>query len=138
MVICLMQSAEYLHMVQLMPCTPSQNPIICCFIKIQNRFIFLVPPHPGRPGEQTIKCVPVLFCSPDVEFCGYNQPHPSENKIQFRIQTKGTPAVDALRQGLVDLHSACEHLSTAFQTSVQMFQSKKQKSRSESEMDRTE
>lgn len=76
--------------------------------------------------------------NPDVEFCGYNQPHPSENKIQFRIQTKGTPAINALRQGLVDLHSACEHISTTFQTSVQTFQSKKQKSRSESEMDRTE
>lgn len=76
--------------------------------------------------------------NPDVEFCGYNQPHPSENKIQFRIQTKSTPAIDALRQGLVDLHSACEHISTTFQTSVQTFQNKKQKSRSESEMDRTE
>jgi len=36
----------------------------------------------------TVSCF-CLFCSPDVEFCGYNQPHPSENKIQFRIQTKG-------------------------------------------------
>jgi len=29
--------------------------------------------------------------------------------------TSGTSAIDALRQGLVDLHSACEHISTTFQ-----------------------
>ena len=34
-------------------------------------------------------CLVLVCYSPDVEFCGYNQPHPSENKIQFRIQTKG-------------------------------------------------
>jgi len=28
-------------------------------------------------------------CSPDVEFCGYSIPHPAENKINFRIQTRG-------------------------------------------------
>jgi DNA-directed RNA polymerase I and III subunit RPAC2 len=64
--------------------------------------------------------------NPDVEFCGYNQPHPSENKIQFRIQTRGIPAVDALRQGLVDLHSACKHISATFQDSVQTFENKRQ------------
>lgn len=30
-----------------------------------------------------------LFCSPEVEFCGYSVPHPSENKIHLRIQTRG-------------------------------------------------
>ena len=30
-----------------------------------------------------------IFFSPDVEFCGYSIPHPSENKINFRIQTRG-------------------------------------------------
>jgi len=33
------------------------------------------------------------------------------------VWAAGTPAIDALRQGLVDLHSACEHISTAFQVS---------------------
>jgi len=30
----------------------------------------------------------------------------------------GTPAIDALRQGLVDLHSACEHISTTVQVLI--------------------
>ena len=28
-------------------------------------------------------------CSPDVEFCGYSIPHPSEDKMNIRIQTYG-------------------------------------------------
>ena len=28
--------------------------------------------------------------SPRVEFCGYSNPHPSENKIHLRIQMYGT------------------------------------------------
>lgn len=31
----------------------------------------------------------LLSDSEDVEFCGYTITHPSENKINFRIQTKG-------------------------------------------------
>lgn len=31
----------------------------------------------------------LLHCSPDVVFCGYSVPHPSENKINLRIQTNG-------------------------------------------------
>lgn len=29
------------------------------------------------------------LCSPDVEFCGYTIPHPSESKMNIRIQTYG-------------------------------------------------
>lgn len=28
-------------------------------------------------------------CSPRVEFCGYSNPHPSENKIHLRVQMYG-------------------------------------------------
>jgi len=31
----------------------------------------------------------ILICSPDVEFCGYSIPHPSEPKLNMRIQTYG-------------------------------------------------
>ena len=31
----------------------------------------------------------ILSCSPDVEFCGYSIPHPSEAKMNLRIQTWG-------------------------------------------------
>ncbi|RWW59355.1 hypothetical protein BHE74_00033712 [Ensete ventricosum] len=29
-------------------------------------------------------------CSPRVIFCGYSIPHPSENKVNIRVQTTGT------------------------------------------------
>ena len=50
MVICLEQGAD-LHMVQqmLLPLTVS------CFSKIQIGFTFLVPAHPGSPGQRAVK-----------------------------------------------------------------------------------
>ena len=52
MVICLEQGAD-LHMAQLMtlPLTVS------CFSKIQIGFTFLVPAHPGSPGQRAVKRV---------------------------------------------------------------------------------
>jgi len=45
------QSANDLHMVQLMPLPP----IISCFIKIPNGSAFLVPAYPGCPGKKGCK-----------------------------------------------------------------------------------
>jgi len=62
-VICLEQGAD-LHMAQLMPLPLS----VSCFSKIQIGFTFLVPAHPGSPGQRAIKrvcvcvCVSVLVC----------------------------------------------------------------------------
>ncbi|KIW96844.1 uncharacterized protein Z519_02235 [Cladophialophora bantiana CBS 173.52] len=55
--------------------------------------------------------------NPDVEFCGYTIPHPSETKMNIRIQTwedTETTAVDALRKGLLDMIDACEVISKKF------------------------
>jgi len=46
MVMCLGQGAD-LHMAQLMPLPLS----VSCFSKIQIGFTFLVPAHPGSPGQ---------------------------------------------------------------------------------------
>ena len=58
MVICLERGAD-LHMAQLMllPLTVS------CFSKIQIGFTFLLPAHPGSPGQRVVKwvCVRVFF-----------------------------------------------------------------------------
>lgn len=37
-------------------------------------------------------CWHALVISPDVEFCGYSIPHPSEAKLNLRIQTYGKPS----------------------------------------------
>jgi len=57
MVICLERGAD-LNMAQLMPLTFT----VSCFSKIQIGFIFLVPAHPGSPGQRAVKrvCVCVV------------------------------------------------------------------------------
>jgi len=50
MVICLEQGAG-LHTAQLMPLPLT----VSCSSKIQIRFTFLVPAHPGSPGQRTVK-----------------------------------------------------------------------------------
>jgi len=49
-VICLKRGAD-LHMSQLMPMPLT----ISCFSKIRIGFTFLVPAHPGSPGQRAVK-----------------------------------------------------------------------------------
>ena len=50
MVICLERGAD-LHVAQLMPLPLT----VSCFSKFQIGFTFLVPAHPGSPGERAVK-----------------------------------------------------------------------------------
>ncbi|NXS12635.1 RPAC2 protein, partial [Neodrepanis coruscans] len=60
--------------------------------------------------------------SPDVEFCGYCITHPSESKINFRIQTRGAlPAVEPFRKGLNDLMGVCQHVLNTFEVRAPAF-----------------
>jgi len=47
-----------LHMAQLMPLPLA----VSCFSKIQIGFTFLVPAHPGSPGQRAVKRVYVCVC----------------------------------------------------------------------------
>ncbi|OAA43112.1 DNA-directed RNA polymerase I and III 14 KDA polypeptide [Metarhizium rileyi] len=58
---------------------------------------------------------------PDVEFCAYTIPHPSEPKMNIRIQTYAGTAVDALKKGLADLQDVCDVVSEEFWTKRQAF-----------------
>jgi len=49
-VVCLERGAD-LHMAQLMPLPLT----VSCFSKIQTGFTFLVPAHPGSPGQRAVK-----------------------------------------------------------------------------------
>jgi len=51
-VVCLERGAD-LHMAQLMPLPLT----VSCFSKIQDGFTFLVPAHPGSPGQRIVKRV---------------------------------------------------------------------------------
>ncbi|XP_046854262.1 DNA-directed RNA polymerases I and III subunit RPAC2-like [Xenia sp. Carnegie-2017] len=59
----------------------------------------------------------------DVSFCGYTIPHPSEHKINMRIQTNGIYAIDALRKGFSDLSDVCDHVQKKFELAVNNFKS---------------
>ena len=54
---CLERGAD-LHMAQLMPLPLT----VSCFSKIQIGFAFLVPAHPGSPGQRAVKRVCVCAC----------------------------------------------------------------------------
>ncbi|CAI1681604.1 hypothetical protein SEUBUCD646_0N02070 [Saccharomyces eubayanus] len=57
----------------------------------------------------------IIMKNPDVEFCGYSIPHPSENLLNVRIQTYGeTTAVEALQKGLKDLMDLCDVVESKF------------------------
>ncbi|XP_001514864.2 DNA-directed RNA polymerases I and III subunit RPAC2-like isoform X1 [Ornithorhynchus anatinus] len=73
----------------------------------------------------------MVMKNPEVEFCGYSITHPSESKINFRIQTRGgLPAVEPFRQGLNELTDVCQHVLNKFEASV-----KEYKNQMEVEMD---
>ncbi|XP_042336463.1 DNA-directed RNA polymerases I and III subunit RPAC2-like isoform X2 [Sceloporus undulatus] len=58
----------------------------------------------------------MIMKDPEVEFCGYSITHPSESKINFRIQTKdGVPAVEMFQKGLEELMGVCQHVLTTFE-----------------------
>ena len=57
MVICLERGAD-LYMVQLMPLPLT----VSCFSKIQIGFTFLVPAHPGSPGQRAVEHGCVCVC----------------------------------------------------------------------------
>ena len=57
----------------------------------------------------------IIMKNPQVEFCGYSIPHPSENVLNIRIQTYGEiTAVDALKKGLNDLIDLCNVVEDTF------------------------
>ena len=58
MVICLERGAD-LHMAQRMPTLLT----VSCFSKIQFGFTFMVPAHPGSPGQRAVKRVFVCVCA---------------------------------------------------------------------------
>ncbi|KAK0645940.1 DNA-directed RNA polymerase [Cercophora newfieldiana] len=59
----------------------------------------------------------VIMKNPDVEFCAYAIPHPSEPKMNVRIQiweAAGTTAIEALEKGLKDIQDLCDVVTDKF------------------------
>ena len=60
--------------------------------------------------------------NPEVEFAGYSVPHPSENKINLRIQTYQTPCLSTLYQALDDVTDVCDHVLEEIGNAEKRFQ----------------
>jgi DNA-directed RNA polymerase I and III subunit RPAC2 len=60
----------------------------------------------------------VLNKDPRVSFCGYSVPHPSENRVNIRVQTTGSPARDVLKDALQDLMALSDHVRITFEKAV--------------------
>ncbi|KAL1793316.1 hypothetical protein ACET3X_008298 [Alternaria dauci] len=57
----------------------------------------------------------IIHKNPDVEFCGYSIPHPSEAKMNLRIQTyDGVSVYTVLEKGLEDLMNLCDVVEQKF------------------------
>jgi len=57
----------------------------------------------------------IIHKNPDVEFCGYSIPHPSEAKMSLRIQTyDGVSVYTVLEKGLEDLMAMCDVVEQKF------------------------
>ncbi|KAK0673882.1 putative DNA-directed RNA polymerases I and III subunit RPAC2 [Cercophora samala] len=67
-----------------------------------------------------------IMRNPDVEFCGHAIPHPSEPKMNVRIQTfEGTTAIEALEKGLRDIQELCDVVTDKFVAAATDFDKKK-------------
>jgi DNA-directed RNA polymerases I and III subunit RPAC2 len=109
-----------------------------CLPRTKHRWLFL---EPKFMLQYLNKCSWLFFssCSPDVEFCGYSIPHPSEALMNIRIQTygqygsyiistqltafiEGTTAVEALEKGFDDLMDLCDVVVDKFVEAREAFE----------------
>ncbi|KAK2861343.1 RNA polymerase subunit AC19 [Arthroderma sp. PD_2] len=68
----------------------------------------------------------VIMKNPEVEFCGYTMPHPSEPKMNLRIQTyDSTNVFTVLEKGLNDLMDLCDVVTEKFTISRDNFEASK-------------
>ncbi|GAB4831742.1 hypothetical protein Ancab_005754 [Ancistrocladus abbreviatus] len=63
----------------------------------------------------------VLNKDPRVTFCGYSIPHPSEAKVNIRVQTTGEQASEVLKDGCQNLMNMCGHVRKTFEDAVVEF-----------------
>ncbi|KAF2262043.1 DNA-directed RNA polymerase I and III polypeptide [Lojkania enalia] len=67
----------------------------------------------------------IIMKNPDVEFCGYSIPHPSEEKMNLRIQTyDGVNVYTVLEKGLDDLMDMCDIIIDKFTVARDEFDEK--------------
>lgn len=65
----------------------------------------------------------ILMKDKNVEFAGYSIPHPSDNHLNFRLQTfEGKDAISTFTQALNNLEDITQHIMNVFDSSVTKFE----------------
>ncbi|GBF93424.1 DNA-directed RNA polymerase I and III subunit-like [Raphidocelis subcapitata] len=63
--------------------------------------------------------------NPNVAFCGYSIPHPTEHVVNLRVQTTGeVTAAAAVRSACADLKQVCAHVGGVFDAAVAEFKAR--------------
>ena len=71
----------------------------------------------------------ILNKNPEVAFVGYSVPHPSEPKMNLRLQTVGPPATTVLHNALGTVYEIGGHVLSTFDKAVAEFKEKEQQKR---------
>ena len=66
----------------------------------------------------------ILNKTPSVSFVGYTVPHPSEPKMNIRLQTVGPPATTVLHGALGTVYDVGAHVLSTFDAAVEEFREK--------------
>mmetsp|Transcript_30395 Transcript_30395/g.81741 ORF Transcript_30395/g.81741 Transcript_30395/m.81741 type:complete len:122 (+) Transcript_30395:33-398(+) len=69
----------------------------------------------------------ILAKNPEVAFAGYSVPHPSEPKMNIRVQTTGVPAEEAFMNSVLTLYKLTEHIETTFDEAIAGYDSRSSK-----------
>ncbi|KAJ6948177.1 DNA-directed RNA polymerases I and III subunit RPAC2 [Populus alba x Populus x berolinensis] len=60
---------------------------------------------------------------PRVSFCGYSIPHPSDAKVNIRVQTTGDPAREVLKDACQNLMVMCQYVRSTLDKAVDDYRS---------------
>lgn len=69
----------------------------------------------------------ILNKTPEVAFVGYSVPHPSEPKMNLRLQTVGPSATTVLHEALGNVYEVGAHVLTTFDAAIDDFRQKEQR-----------
>lgn len=61
--------------------------------------------------------------NPQVTFCGYSIPHPTEDSVNIRVQTTGEmTAAQALLTACEECSKVCKHIGDVFDAAIEQYQ----------------
>ncbi|KAI5675069.1 hypothetical protein M9H77_06019 [Catharanthus roseus] len=72
-------------------------------------------------------------CSPRVSVCGYSIPHPSDARVNIRVQTTGDAASEVLKDACQDLMLMCQHVRSTFEPAARQFRLEQQRRKQKQE-----